>query len=71
MNFFNEVFGADGEGNTPHEPPSDLRQAAGMLFSLYTSFMDAGFTPEQAMKLIVEVAVASIAAAGNGDGSQA
>jgi hypothetical protein len=45
------------------EPPAEIRQLAGMIFATYTAYIEAGFTEEQAMRLIT----ASIAAAGKGD----
>lgn len=45
------------------EPPSEIRQLAGMVFATYVAYTEAGFTDEQAMRLIT----ASIMSAGKGE----
>ena len=70
LNGFSDEYGGAQPG-VPHEPPSELRYAASTLFSMYMSFVDGGFTRDEAFILVKEVLVASIAAAGGGKGDQA
>lgn len=34
------------------EPHSDIRQGAATFFQFYTAYVQAGFTPDQAMDLV-------------------
>jgi hypothetical protein len=35
------------------EPPAEARQMAAMIFGTYAAYVEAGFTEEQAMRLIL------------------
>jgi len=37
----------------PVELPADIRSGAASIFSLYSSYVEAGFTPAQAMQIII------------------
>lgn len=39
----------------PVELPADVRQGAAGLFSVYSSYVEAGFTPAQAMQLLISL----------------
>jgi hypothetical protein len=40
------------------EPRSDFRQAASVAYELYVSMVDAGFTEDQAMQVVITVLAA-------------
>ena len=70
MDIFGQLFGDDSAdkkpSNAPHEAPADLRYAATTLFSMYRSFVDAGFATTEALQLTEAIVVASIGAAAGG-----
>lgn len=44
----------DGVGGGPIEPNAEIRDAAKGLYALRTSLVEAGFTDEEAMRLVSE-----------------
>lgn len=48
-----------------HEPTSDLREFAGLLFGMYTALVDQGFTVEQALLIIGKVIAANMQQGGD------
>ena len=45
----------------PPAPMTVLAEGAAQMHELYTAYIDAGFTPAQAMKLICALAAAAVA----------
>lgn len=56
----NAAFNLFGTGSTPVEPNPDQRRQANQIYELYSSYVQAGFTPDQAMTIITEVMKAHI-----------
>lgn len=54
-NTFNELF----SGKPKIEATAEMRQAATSLFQIYCSYVEAGFTPAQAMQFIVAILMKS------------
>lgn len=46
---FESLFG----GKAPIEPNAEMRSGAGILFEFYTANLEAGFTPVQAMQVLI------------------
>jgi hypothetical protein len=49
-------------GAPKREPTADQRKSADDLHAMYTSYVDAGFTKEQAMRILLQMLSATIAA---------
>lgn len=54
----------------PIEPGSDARQGAASLYENYTAYVQAGFTPPQAMQIVTTILSAVIAAQHGGNPDQ-
>ena len=59
---------------TPHrEPSAGVRQSAATLHEMYTAYVEAGFSKQQALQIVISVLQVSVAASrgqlGFGDGS--
>lgn len=42
------------------EPPADMREMATAHFQLFVAYVDAGFTPEQALGILSNVIIAGL-----------
>jgi hypothetical protein len=40
---------------TPQDPITDLAAGAAQVHELYVSYVDAGFTPDQALRLVIGI----------------
>lgn len=47
------------QGFTPTEPSADMREAARQLYALHCAMTEAGFTPEQAMQVVLQAMAGS------------
>jgi hypothetical protein len=60
-NFINQA------GKVPHEPSADAKAAGGNMYEMYTGLVTAGFTEEQALKLIALIISITITGMMGGD----
>lgn len=52
--------------NAPIEPHGDIREGAATMMQFYAAYLEVGFTPQQAMQLIVAM-IPNIGAGGGGE----
>lgn len=55
------MFNADGLGPAPQEPSGDARKGAMAIRQLHIALVDSGFTPTEAMQLVIGMLAAQIA----------